>query len=288
MTADADMFVRFWGVRGSIACPGPPTVRFGGNTACVEARCGKHVLIFDGGTGMRPLGESLHGSGMHDFDVFYSHFHLEHVCGLPFFAPAYVAGNLLRLWGADLQGAHLEDVINAVVGPPLFPHSLSILKAKLEFRVFAQGQVLNPKGGIVLKTLPLNHPGGATGYRLEYRGRVVAYVTDTEHVEGRLDENVLKLAANADILIYDGTYTEAEYAAHAGWGHSTWQQGIAIANAASAGRLVIFHHDPGHDDPFMDDVARQAEAERPGSLVAREGLVLDLSKAGLCIPTDMQ
>jgi phosphoribosyl 1,2-cyclic phosphodiesterase len=125
-----------------------------------------------------------------------------------------------------------------------------------------------------LITAPLNHPNGATGYRIDFGGRSLCYVNDTEHVEGRLDRNILELIDGADLVIYDSTYTDEEFPKYRNWGHSTWQEGVRLCDKAGAEQLVIFHHDPSHDDAFMDEVAKAAEAARPGTLVAHEGLVL--------------
>ena len=132
-----------------------------------------------------------------------------------------------------------------------------------------------PHPGIELRTAPLNHPNGATGYRrrVSRQGRV-AYITDTEHEPGERDDNVMRLVDGADLMIYDCTYTDDEYPAHKDWGHSTWQEGVRLATAAKVGRLVIFHHDPDHDDDFMDKVAVAAEKRRSGTVVAKEGMVL--------------
>jgi phosphoribosyl 1,2-cyclic phosphodiesterase len=127
---------------------------------------------------------------------------------------------------------------------------------------------------MILRTGPLNHPNRATGYRLEHNGKAVAYITDTEHELGRRDNNVLQIVDRADIMIYDCTYTDEEYPAHKNWGHSTWQEGVRLANAAKVKTLVLFHHDPDHDDDFMDRVAADAAEARPGTIVAHEGLVL--------------
>lgn len=162
------------------------------------------------------------------------------------------------------------------MGPPLFPFDLDVLKAELEFNDFRAGDILRPREGVILRTATLNHPGGVTGYRLEYGGKSVVYITDTEHSSEGLDQNVLTLSANADLMIYDSTYTDVEYYRHVGWGHSTWQQGVKLANAASVKAFVIFHHDPGHDDAFMDEVAKAAETARSGTVVAREGLMLQI------------
>jgi phosphoribosyl 1,2-cyclic phosphodiesterase len=272
----ADFSVRFWGVRGSIACPGPDTVRYGGNTSCLEIRCGNRVLVFDGGTGIRLLGNELmrHHRPI-DMDLFYSHTHFDHICGLPFFAPCYDKTATIRIWAGHLDGGlGIKAVLNDMMIAPLFPIPMGVFTAAVSFHDFAAGATLQPHPGITLRTGPLNHPSGATGYRIEYGGKAVAYVTDTEHRPGGLDAEVLKLAAGADLLIYDSTYTDEEYPTHKDWGHSTWQEGVRLADAAGVRTFVVFHHDPGHDDGFMDAVAAAAAATRPGTIVAQEGMVL--------------
>jgi phosphoribosyl 1,2-cyclic phosphodiesterase len=270
-----DFTVRFWGVRGSIACPGPDTVRYGGNTSCVEIRCGEHLLIFDGGTGLRLVGNELIGmGGSLDIDLFYSHTHFDHICGLPFFAPCYEARSRIRIWAGHLDGIGIEAVLKKMMAAPLFPIPMGIFAAKIAFVDFAAGTTLDPYPGIRLFTAPLNHPNGATGYRIEYRQKAVAYVTDTEHRPDGPDENVLRLVDGVDVMIYDATYTDAEYPKHRAWGHSTWEEGVRLANVAGVGTLVLFHHDPGHDDAFMDQIATAAADARPGTIVAQEGLVL--------------
>ncbi|NVO14144.1 MAG: MBL fold metallo-hydrolase [Rhodoplanes sp.] len=303
------MLVRFWGVRGSVTCPGPATVRYGGNTACVEVRCGDRLVIFDAGSGLRPFGLTLSQAGAKtgvagagerrsiepkaagplDADIFLSHCHLDHVWGLPFFQPAYEPGTRLRLWAGHLLPDHtLAEAIARLVGHPLFPGGGDFFRADIAFHDFRGGETLTPHPGLTLRTGPLQHPGGGTGYRLEHGGATLAYVTDTEHRPDGLNPVVLGLAANADLLIYDCTYTDAEYPAHAGRGHSTWQHGARLAEAAGARRLAIFHHDPSHDDPTLDRVAREAEAMRPGTLVAAEGLTLRLPAAPATRPAEVQ
>jgi phosphoribosyl 1,2-cyclic phosphodiesterase len=278
MSAEHSMLVRFWGVRGSIASPGARTARYGGNTPCVEVRCGDDILILDGGTGIRALGTSLMRSGSRiDADIFLSHCHLDHISGLPFFAPFFAAGHRLRLWAGNLLPTfRLEEVVRKMISPPLFPIQLEVFRADIEYRDFRAGEVLNPRPGVTLRTALLDHPDGATGYRIEHAGKVLSYLTDMELRAGGYEPRLLELARGADLMIYDCTYTEAELAARAGWGHSTWQQGVRLAEAAGVKTFCLFHHDPEHDDAFMDVIAEQASAARPGSVVAREGLEISL------------
>lgn len=279
--SDADGFVvRFWGVRGTLPCPGPRTLRYGGNTACVEVRCGGQLLIFDAGTGLRQLGKDLvHRGDVVDSHLFLTHTHIDHIMGLPFFRPAYDARNQFRVWSGHLkpQNRRLDEVLATFMQPPLFPVPLDIMHACTAFQDFAAGEVLMPCAGVTLRTAGLNHPGGATGYRVEFDGHAVCYVTDTEHVPAEPDAAVLSLIRDADIVIYDATYTDDEFSSYIGWGHSTWQEGARLCEAAGAKQLVTFHHDPNHDDAVLDEIALAMERERPGSIVAREGLVLHVA-----------
>lgn len=274
----SSMRIRFWGVRGSTPCPGPATARYGGNTPCVEIRCGDHVLIFDAGTGIRELGQALleEKAGL-DADIFFSHCHLDHIIGLPFFEPLSRQGQRLRIWAGHLKTAGgIEAAVHRLMSEPLFPIGIELFHAALEFNNFCAGERLSPGPGITLRTTPLGHPGGATGYRVEYGGHSVAYLTDLELGNGPFDEGVMALAKGADVLIMDATYTDAEIPAHLGWGHSSWQQVARFADAAGAKKACLFHHDPAHDDAFMDKVAAAAEKARPDTVVAREGLCIEL------------
>ncbi|CAN5411959.1 MBL fold metallo-hydrolase [soil metagenome] len=272
------MSVRFWGVRGSIPCPGPNTVRYGGNTSCVEVRCGEHLLIFDAGSGLRMLGLALAEEAAHlDTDLFFSHGHIDHLIGLPFFVPAFVKGNRLRLWAGNLKPAGgVQETVRKLMSYPLFPIEIETAQGSVEFNDFTPGEVLTPRPGIEVMTAALNHPGGATGYRVEFAGRAMAYITDTELSADAFDPALLELVRDASIVVIDTTYTDEELPEHVGWGHSSWQQAVRLANEAGVGKLYLYHHDPEHDDDQMDRIAEAAARARPGTVVAREGLSIEI------------
>jgi phosphoribosyl 1,2-cyclic phosphodiesterase len=281
LSADvSDMEVRFWGVRGSIACPGPELARYGGNTSCVEVRCGDSLLILDAGTGLRGLGRSLVAAGEAvRANILLSHCHIDHIIGLPFFAPCHIPTTSLRLWAGHLSPCTtLATALRQMMSEPLFPIGFESFKAAVQLHDFCAGEVLTPIPGVTVRTAPLNHPGGATGYRIECGASSLAYITDTEHYPGELDANVLSLAAGVDLMIYDSTYTEDEWSAHVGWGHSSWQQGIRLARHAKVKTLALFHHDPENNDVMLDRLAEQAHAQFPGTIVAAEGRRLRLGK----------
>jgi phosphoribosyl 1,2-cyclic phosphodiesterase len=243
----------------------------------VEIRCGEYTLIFDAGSGIRPLGNALKAANTKDFDIFLSHGHIDHVVGLPFFAPLFDDDRVVRVWGGNLQAAGgVEEAVRKLMSFPLFPLQIEAVHATLEFHDFCAGDTITPRPGVIIKTAPLQHPGGATGFRVEYRGRAVTYVTDVELGDGPIDSALLALTKDAGLIIVDATYTDEELPERQGWGHSTWRQAIRLANAANADKLCLFHHDPDHDDAVMDEIKCASEAARPGTIIACEGMQVDL------------
>jgi phosphoribosyl 1,2-cyclic phosphodiesterase len=281
MSILADKFtIHFWGVRGSIACPGAATVKYGGNTPCVEMLVGGHRLIFDAGTGIHVLGQALLQDLPVSGHLFFSHSHWDHIQGFPFFLPAFMEGNEFDIYGGAIpNGMTIEQRLREQMMQPNFPVPLQVMGANLRFHTLEYGSAIDV-GDVSIQTGLLNHPGKAMGYRVSWQDLSVAYITDTEHVRDELDRHVLALADGADVLIYDSTYTDEEYydprASKIGWGHSTWQEGVKIAHAANVKQLVIFHHDPSHDDRFMDTIALAAAAAFPRSVVAWEGMEICL------------
>jgi len=273
--------IHFWGVRGSIATPGISTVRYGGNTPCVEMRCNGKRLIFDGGTGIRVLGQYLLKEMPLEAHLFFTHSHWDHIQGFPFFLPAYMPGNSLYIYGKVApNGQSMRDRLEEQMLHPNFPVPLRVMGAKLQFFDVQVPDRIEIGNDVYVETGSLNHPGEATGYRVCWGDRSAVYATDTEHFADRIDQDLVHLARNADVLILDCTYTDAEYwsptAPKIGWGHSTWQEAVKVAETAGVKTLVLFHHDPLHSDDQLDEIAKQAQAKFAGAVVAREGMELQI------------
>lgn len=269
--------VKFWGVRGSIACPSPDHVVYGGNTSCVEISIGDTVIILDSGTGIRALGQDLNRRGVTSATLLLTHTHWDHINGFPFFAPAFNPKFSMNIRAGHLAGkpGGIHAVLASQMENPTFPVPLTAMRGTLSFQDFNAGETFG-LGEVVVKTAPLRHPNGATGYRIEWGGAAVCYVTDTEHLPGQPDENILKLIAGADLVIYDSTYTDEEFEPKIGWGHSTWQEGVRLARAAGVKRLAIFHHDPDHVDSIMARLEAEAFQAWDGTFVARDGMELTM------------
>ena len=203
----------------------------------------------------------------------------DHIQGLPFFAPLYNPNSNVRMNAGHLAGDNydLQGIIGTMLmKDPVFPVPSALIEKACQFNDYDCGKTFELEGGAVIKTAPLNHPNGACGYRVEFADKVIAICTDTEHFEGRIDENVLSLAQDADLMVYDSAYTDEEYPNFKGWGHSTWQEAIKIAREASVKQTLLFHHDPSHDDSKMDEIAKLAKKELASARPAVEGEVIKL------------
>jgi phosphoribosyl 1,2-cyclic phosphodiesterase len=264
----------FWGVRGSIACPSPSHVRYGGNTSCLEITAGGHTIILDSGTGIRPLGVQMSEQGVRTAALLMTHTHWDHINGFPFFGPGFDAQSEFRIMAGHLAQGSIRDVLAGQMTQPTFPVPLEAMQARMTFEDFKAGDTIDLFPGVTARTTALNHPNGATGYRIEAGGRSICYVTDTEHVPGKPDKNVLGLIEGADLVVYDATYTDAEFESKVGWGHSTWQEAVRLAKEARVKRLALFHHDPSHTDDRMDAIGAEAKEAFGDAVVAAEGMVL--------------
>jgi len=273
-----DFVVKFWGVRGSVPTPGKDTIRYGGNTSCIEMQIAGKRLIFDGGTGMRELGKELMQEMPVEAYIFFTHYHWDHIQGFPLFTPAFTEGNCFHIYGATPpEGKSMKQHFIDRVLHYNSPVPLRGMQADLKFYELQHGQKMMLHG-IEIETGSLNHPNTAMGYRVTWNGRSAVYCSDTEHFPDRLDESVVNLAQDADVLIYDAMYTDDEYynpkSSKVGWGHSTWQEAIKVAKAAGVKRVVIFHHEPTHSDDFLDRMAKKVKEAFPLAVMAKEGLVL--------------
>ena len=273
------MLVRFWGVRGSTPTPQPENMRYGGNTACVEVRVDDSIYIFDCGTGFRNLGKQLNASpGPIEAHIFISHFHWDHIQGIPFFTPLYERHESRFLfYSATRSGSlNLRNVLEDQMVAPYFPVDMNHMAARRDFCEVREGRIALD-GSCRVTAMLLNHPQGCLGFRLESREGVLVYATDNEPGDTFFDKQVRKLAEGADILIYDAQYLPGEYEARRrGWGHSHWREAVNVVMESGARELVLFHHDPDHDDACIDQIVREAAAYYPRVRAASEGLEINL------------
>jgi phosphoribosyl 1,2-cyclic phosphodiesterase len=269
--------IKFWGVRGSTCASGPQFVEFGGHTPCVEIRCGERLFIVDAGTGLAALGSELGTSAPKEVDILLSHLHLDHIGGLPFFKPALLSKDrVIRTYCGHLEGESAMASLERLFAPPLFPIRLGQLPARFEHHGFRAGETLTFDDGASVETHLLNHPGGATGFRFRHGGRSVCYISDIEHSDHWPDPALVKFVRDADLVIYDGMFSDNEYPGCRGWGHSTWEKGVELARDANVKALAIFHHYPGHDDAFLKAAEAQMQTVMPTAFVARERQTVSL------------
>jgi phosphoribosyl 1,2-cyclic phosphodiesterase len=258
--------VTFYGVRGSLATPGPSTARYGGNTSCVRVTGPDgHVLVLDAGTGIRQLALEL-PPAVTRVDVLLTHLHMDHILGLGFFSPLFTPGMEVHLWGPASATLSLEARLRRYLSPPLFPLLLRDVPCRLELHHVVRGRV--PIGPFQVRTARVCHPGPTVGYRIETPGASLAYLPDHEPALGArrfpLDPewtSGFDLAQGVDLLVHDAQYTREEYPRHVGWGHSTVHDALALARLARVKRLVPFHYDPSRDDAGLEAAVAGAVAD---------------------------
>ena len=278
------MKLTFWGVRGSIPTPGKHTVRYGGNTPCLELRLDDDRLImFDAGTGIRSFGDFLLSKGESiNAHLLITHPHWDHIQGFRFFKPAFISGNELTIVGTERPEKSLSEIIAEQMNRIYFPIQLHDLKAKIKFIPIREEGELEIYGARV-SFIYVNHPGFTVAYRVEYRGKVLVYVSDNEPfdreaaqslsnfeadvkkrfmvAEGDPNQRVVDFCKNADVLIHDATYTPEEYLDRVGWGHSHYLFTLRVAAEANVKRLYLFHHDQNHSDEKVDDILLKSKRE---------------------------
>ena len=281
------LHLRFWGTRGSVPTPGARTVRYGGNTPCVELRTSTGwLVVLDAGTGIRELGRALMATALGDEiagDIFLTHAHWDHIQGIPFFAPIFERGNHFTIWGSDSLQTSVDRVIRDQMSPVVFPVAFDTLGAQIEFREIAEER--HAGNGYEVAAFRVQHPGGALGYRFTdatARERSFVYISDNELGAGDAAwrARLVEFVRGTNVLVHDATYTAEEYEQHRGWGHSTCDDAVALALEAGVGELVLFHHKPERADDEVDactDACRELIARRGAALrvtAAAEGMTL--------------
>ncbi len=270
----ASLDIAFWGVRGSTPTPIASNLGFGGNTSCFQIQSGRDSIIIDAGSGIRELGRTL--KGVRDIDIFLTHFHWDHILGIPFFAPLFLP-NFTVTFHSFPTPSEIQSRLHVQMSAPFFTLDFDQAAAKREFRDVSQ---VFSKGALQVTAFPLNHPQGAVGYRVEAGARRIVIATDVEHGNAKLDKTLREYAEGADLLVYDAQYTPEEYEARRGWGHSHYAEAANVARDAGVKQLLLSHHDPTHTDTDMARIEQQARALFENTFAAREHQTISLSLAG--------
>lgn len=274
----ADFVVQFWGVRGQVSTPGKETIRYGGNTSCVEMRVGQKRLIFDGGSGLRSLGNHLLSQMPVEASMFFTQCHWDSIQGFPFFTPAFIPGNCFHIYGAAApDGELIEQRLSCQMLHPNFPVPIQVMQSELKFYELTSGHKILIDD-ITVEAVVLNEAHRAMGYRVSWQGRSAVYATDRAYHNDKLDKNLLHLARQADLLILDApkaiSPSELQKTNPMSWADSLWQTGIVTAKAADVKRIVMSRYNPDHDDDFLDRVEEQVQSVFPDDLLAHEGMIL--------------
>jgi phosphoribosyl 1,2-cyclic phosphodiesterase len=269
------MEIQFWGVRGSIPTPQGDKLGYGGNTPCIEVKLpGEDVLLLDAGTGIRGIGFKLineKSSRNPEVHLFLSHFHWDHIQGFPFFFPILSDKFTINIY-SGVPEERLKEILKAQMQRPAFPLDFHALPSTIRLiQIYRDPVYIHDTRVIPFK---LNHPHGATGYRIESEGSVLVYASDHEHGDPEADLSVREHAKGADALVFDTHFTPEEYPSVSGWGHSTWKEAIKVCRESAVKRLFLFHHNPDYSDQKIDEICAQARLEFPSVQAAKEGLIV--------------
>lgn len=269
------------GTRGSAPAPGREFCHYGGHTSCVSVKAGDRLLVLDAGTGAIPLGQSLVEDNVECVDIFLTHAHYDHVQGLPFFAPLLSAGKKIVLWYAGCETIEDgETLTRKIFSAPFLPFGIYDIPSHLEFRSLSRnGETLKLPGGVTMRTLPVNHPGGCLAIKVEAFGKSFAYAPDFEHDDGLWDERLVDFIDRSTLAALDATYTAAEYESHKGFGHTFWEKSVDLGERADLQKCALVHHLFSRSDNQMQKIAAQVSQANESFFLARDGMAYDLMAA---------
>lgn len=270
------MRLEFWGTRGSLPMNTPQHRLFGGNTSCVALRSGEDMAVFDAGSGLVHLGTKILATARRDIDIFFSHFHSDHICGLPFFKPLFDPSFSVRLHSFGSNEASLKQALNAYLSNPIFPIGLADFKAQIDFVEHEADDVV-ACGDLHMRAQAIPHPGGAHALKASTSANAhFVYATDTEHEPHAPNQDLIGFMHGVDLAVYDCTYDDDEFATRRGWGHSTWQEGVRLAQAAQVKQFGIFHHEPERTDDMLLEIEAQAQKIMPNCFVTRDFMHIEV------------
>ena len=274
------MKVKFYGVRGSVPVCDNGFQRYGGNTTCfrVHREAANRYAVIDAGTGIRNLGREMVAQQIrqNQLNILFTHFHWDHIQGFPFFAPAYDKNQCIGIYvmGENRKTKDLKEIFSNQMQEDFFPVSLDAMGATFSYMNFGDEETILG-AHIIVRPQFHKYLGGSYGIRIDDDSVSLTVCTDIEHING-IDQNIVELAKNSDVLIHDGQYTREEYKKYKGWGHSTWEQAVEVAKQANVKKLVISHHDPDHNDDFLDAMEKECQSVFPNSLFAKEGMEIQV------------
>lgn len=267
--------VSFLGVRGTTPCASSDFVKYGGHTSCVMVEVANQIFFLDAGSGIINGNKmALQHTNVH---LLFSHVHLDHVIGFPFFMPVWRKEITTNVYAGSLKNyGGIYNFLDKTFCEPLFPVAFKNFPGNIMCYDFDPGSDLKFSSDIQVQTAFLNHPNGAVGYRLNYQDKSMCYITDTEHMEDGPNQNILDLIQNTDLFIYDSTYNDTNYSNYKGWGHSTWQEAVKLGNQANVKKIIIFHHDPYNNDEKMSNIEAEISKQAINVIVSKQGMVINL------------
>ncbi len=271
------MEITLWGVRGSRVLTGKDTIKYGGNTSCVEINTNNTSIIIDGGSGIVNAGKSLFKRKVKDVYVFLSHYHLDHINGLPFFKPFYSLNFNVNLYGSSYGNIEIREILNTIISPPYFPIGMESFSSNIIYNNISGGTDIYIND-IKVSTIDNIHPDGGLYYKITYKGKTFSYITDIE-IEEEIPSHLLEFIRGSNLLLFDATFTNKEYFGtqnKKGWGHSTWEKGVDIARIARVDKLLLFHHDTDKTDKDLDLIENKAREMFANTYLGKEGMKIKL------------